>query len=173
MSLLPAFNEPMLWTFQCGSDKKPHTENGRFKDAVQGVWWPKAELVGVTTGWRNDFDVLDVDGDKGRAWYERNYDAIPATRAHSTQRGMHLLFRYAPGLHCSTSEIAPGIDVRTTGGYCIWWPREGYPIEDAPLSEWPTWLYEEARGKFGNERTPTLLHLAYPIPYHPMRWWRN
>jgi hypothetical protein len=166
MSLLPAFNERMLWTFPCGLDKKPRTKHG-FKDAAQGVLWPKAELVGVTTGWRNDFDVLDVDGDKGRTWYERNYDAIPQTRAHSTQRGMHLLFRYAPGLHCSTSEIAPGIDVRTTGGYAIWWPREGYPIEDHPLSEWPDWLWEEARGTSRQQENPDTPPSCFPHSLPP------
>ena len=115
MSLLPAFNEPMLWTFPCGEDKKPRTANG-FLDAVQGVWWPRAELVGVPTGERNGFDVLDIDGEAGRKWYDLNYDAIPQTRAHSTQRGMHLLFRNAPGLRCSTGSethgIAPCVDVR-------------------------------------------------------------
>jgi hypothetical protein len=160
--VLASFFEPMLWTFPCGEDKKPRNANG-FLGAVQGVWWPKAELVGVTTGWRNDFDVLDIDGDAGRAWYERNYDAIPQTRAHSTQRGMHLLFVHAPGLHCSTSGIAPGIDVRTTGGYCIWWPREGLPIEDHPLSCWPEWLYEEAKGTSRPKRN--LSNSMSPLPH--------
>jgi hypothetical protein len=170
MSLLPAFNEPMLWTFPCGLDKKPRTKHG-FHDAVQGVRWRNYPLMGVPTGRRNDFDVLDIDGDAGLRWYEANYDAIPQTRAHSTQRGMHLLFRYAPGLHCSTgsktSGIAPGIDVRTTGGYCIWWPREGYPIEDHPLSEWPEWLYEEARGKSRLEVYPNTLPSSLPHSLPP------
>jgi hypothetical protein len=38
-------------------------------------------LMGVPTGRKNDFDVLDIDGDAGLKWYERNYDAIPQTRA--------------------------------------------------------------------------------------------
>ena len=170
MSLLPAFNEPMLWTFPCGLDKKPRTKHG-FHDAVQGVRWRNYPLMGVPTGRRNDFDVLDIDGDAGLRWYQANYDAIPQTRAHSTQRGMHLLFRYAPGLHCSTgsktSGIAPGIDVRMTGGYCIWWPREGYPIEDHPLSEWPEWLYEEARGKSRLEVYPNTLPSSLPHSLPP------
>jgi hypothetical protein len=137
------FSDRLLWTFPCNSAKEPLTKHG-FKDAVQNVFWPSAPLVGVPTGARNNFDVLDIDGDAGRAWYERNYDAIPQTRAHSTQRGMHLLFVHAPGLHCSTSEIAPGIDVRTEGGYAIYWPREGLPIEDVAVAEWPEWLLQEA-----------------------------
>jgi Bifunctional DNA primase/polymerase, N-terminal len=114
--------ERMLWTFPCGEDKKPRNANG-FLGAVQGVWWPRAKLVGVPTGNRNGFDILDIDGSEGLRWYDRNYDAIPQTRAHSTQRGCHLLFVNAPGLRCSTGKIAPGVDVRAEHGYCIWWPR--------------------------------------------------
>jgi hypothetical protein len=146
--------ERMLWTFPCGEDKKPRNKHG-FKDAVQGVWWPKAKLVGVLTGRKNWFDVLDIDGDAGLKWYDRNYDAIPQTRAHSTQRGMHLLFVHAPGLRCSTSKITPGVDVKAELGYCIWWPREGYPIEDHPLSEWPDWLLAEATRKPRLEENPS------------------
>jgi hypothetical protein len=154
--------ERMLWTFPCGEDKKPRNANG-FLGAVQGVWWPRAKLVGVPTGNRNGFDILDIDGSEGLRWYDRNYDAIPQTRAHSTQRGMHLLFVHAPGLRCSTSEIAPGIDVRTQGGHVIWWPREGYPIEDHPLSEWPNWLLEEAMGTSRSKRNLRTFNPSLPL----------
>jgi Bifunctional DNA primase/polymerase, N-terminal len=141
------FSDRLLWTFPCNSAKEPLTKHG-FKDAVQGVFWPRAPLVGVPTGKRNGFDVLDIDGDAGRAWYDLNFDAIPRTRAHSTRRGLHLLFVHSPGLRCSTGSkkngIAPGIDVRSDGGFAIYWPRQGLPIEDAPLSEWPDWLLQEA-----------------------------
>jgi hypothetical protein len=43
------FSDRLLWTFPCNSDKRPRTKHG-FKDAVQNVWWPRAELVGVPTG---------------------------------------------------------------------------------------------------------------------------
>ena len=102
MSLLPAFNERMLWTIPCGEDKKPRTKHG-IDDAVQGVRWRNYPLMGVLTGQRNGFDVLDIDGEAGLRWYTRNYDAIPQTRAHSTQRGLHLFFNNAPGLRCSTA----------------------------------------------------------------------
>jgi hypothetical protein len=164
--------ERMLWTLPCGEDKKPRNANG-FLGAVQGVWWPRAKLVGVPTGNRNGFDILDIDGSEGLKWYDRNYDAIPQTRAHSTQRGMHLLFVNAPGLRCSTgsekSGIAPGIDVRAEGGYVIWWPREGLPIEDAPLSEWPDWLLAEAMRKPRREENPNTSLSSLPL----MLWWPN
>lgn len=107
--------------------------------------WQNAALVGVQTGPTNGFDVLDVDGAAGLDWYDQNFDAIPQTWAQSTRRGMHLFFRAAPGLRCSISGIAQGVDVRASGGYVIWWRREGLPFEEAPLCDWPDWLLEEAR----------------------------
>jgi hypothetical protein len=104
--------------------------------------WP---LVGVPTGAANGFDVLDIDPE-AVGWFDQNFDALPTTEAHSTPRGLHLLFRHAPDLR-SRAGIAPGVDVRADGGYCIWWPREGHPIERHPLTEWPDWLLELARGK--------------------------
>ena len=100
----------------------------------------------MPTGDANGFDVLDVDP-AGRAWFELNFDALPATRAHQTPRGLHILFKHRAGLRGSVGKIAQGIDVRAEGGYVIWWPREGYAVEHAPLSEWPGWLLEEARGR--------------------------
>ena len=121
-------------TFPCNPDKSPISRRG-FHDAIRGVEWRKAPLVGFPTGAVNGIDVLDIDGDAGRDWYDANFDAIPATRAHSTRRGMHLLFRHSPGLRCTVGKIAPGIDVRAEDGYVIWWPREGLPVEDAPLCD--------------------------------------
>jgi Bifunctional DNA primase/polymerase, N-terminal len=89
------FSDRLLWTFPCGLDKKPRTKHG-FKDAVQGVFWPRAPLVGVPTGKRNGFDILDIDGSAGRRWYFRNCDALPATRVHYTQRGVHIFFFTLP-----------------------------------------------------------------------------
>jgi hypothetical protein len=58
-----------------------------------------------------------------------------------------LLFRSSPGLRCSTSRIDPGVHIRAEGGYVIWWPREGYAVEDAEVAEWPGWLLEAAKAK--------------------------
>jgi hypothetical protein len=103
-------------------------------------------LVGAPTGARNGWDVLDVDP-AGVGWYDQNFDALPLTRAHETPRGVHLLFRHCPGLRGSVGKIAPGVDVRAEGNFVVWWPREGYPVEDAPIAEWPDWLLAEARAK--------------------------
>ena len=142
-----------LAAFPCRADKKPLTAHG-FKDARRGLDWGGWPLVGFATGIANGVDVLDIDGAEGRDWYDANFDAIPLTRAHSTRRGLHLLFRHADGLRNSESRIAPGVDVRAEGGYAIWWPREGLAVEDAPICEWPEWLLKEARGGTRQKRYP-------------------
>jgi hypothetical protein len=157
--------DQILATFPCGFDKKPRNRHGH-NDAIRGMSWHRAELVGVPTGEVNGFDVLDVDKEAGRKWYDKHYDAIPPTLVHSTQRGMHLLWKYRPGLQCSTSKIAPGIDVRTDGGYVIWWPREGLPVEDPGwISEWPEWLWQEA--KRGPARKVYHSTSKLLVPVHP------
>jgi hypothetical protein len=133
------------FSFPCAEDKSPLQKEWQ-RSTFQGVTWKRAKLVGVQTGERNGFDVLDVDP-AGVGWYSQNFDAIPATWAQSTPRGLHLFFRHAPGLRCSTSRIAPGVDVRAEGGYVIHWRREGLPFEEHPICDWPAWLLEEATRK--------------------------
>ena len=131
--------------FPCNLAKEPLTAHG-FKDAKPQRGWKGWPLVGFPTGAKSGFDVLDIDP-RGREWFDQNYDALPQTLAHSTHRGLHLVFRHALGLGCSTNKIAEGIDVRNTGGYAIYWPATGLPIDDHPISEWPEWLLAEAMGK--------------------------
>jgi Bifunctional DNA primase/polymerase, N-terminal len=141
------------FTFPCRAVNKAPCRAGWQRELFQNVEWKGAELVGAHTGETNGFDVLDVDGDAGRAWYDANFDALPTTHAQETRRGVHLYFRAAPGLHCSvgkaTSGIAPGIDVRAEGGFVILWGREGFPFEEHPICEWPNWLLAEAMAACG------------------------
>jgi hypothetical protein len=133
------------FSFPCNADKTPRQREWQ-RNAFQWMTWRRAELVGAPTGKRNGFDVLDVDPD-GVGWYDANFDALPETRAHETPRGAHLLFRHCPGLRGSVGRIAPGVDVRAEGNFVVWWPREGYPVEDHPICEWPDWLLEAAKAK--------------------------
>jgi hypothetical protein len=131
-------------TFPCNADKSPISRRG-FKDAMRGVEWRKAPLVGVPTGDVNGISVLDIDPD-GLGWYAAKFGALPTTRRHETPRGVHLLFSHAEGLRCSTGRIVPGVHVRAEGGYVIWWPRQGLAVDDWPIADWPQWLLEEAKG---------------------------
>lgn len=43
----------------------------------------------------------------------------------------------------SAGRIAPGVDIRASGGYVVWWPAAGLPIENpATVAEWPAWLLD-------------------------------
>jgi hypothetical protein len=148
----------MMWpefTFPCNADKTPLQKRWQL-GVFQNMVWRRAPLVGALTGPRNGFDVLDIDPD-AVGWYAANFGRLPQTRRHETRRFVHLLFRHAPGLRNSEGKIADGIDVRADGGYAIWWPREGFAVDDWPIAEWPEWLLEEAfracRKREGDRRT--------------------
>ncbi len=132
-------------SFPCNEDKSPATARG-FHDASldpQPEDWRSAALVGVPTGDESGLAVLDVDPKAGGlAWLAANEHRLPVTRrVHTRSGGFHLYFRTAPGLRCSASAIAPGVDIRGNGGYVIAWDLSGYPVEHADdLAAWPEWL---------------------------------
>jgi hypothetical protein len=138
-----------LACFPCRANKNPATPHG-FKDAtadtaeLRGLWRRHpGPLVGLPTGQRNGFDVLDIDPRHGGdVWFSQERDGLPETRLHRTRSGgLHILFRHRHGVRNSQSKIAPGVDVRGEGGYAIWWPAFGGAVEsDAALAEWPDWL---------------------------------
>jgi Primase C terminal 2 (PriCT-2) len=81
-------------------------------------------------------NVIDVDVE-GLSWFDTQ--SLPLTRMHQSQSGgFHLLFRHSPGLRNSADHrIARGIHVRAEDGFAIFWPRQGLPVCDAPIAEWP------------------------------------
>ncbi|NPD68928.1 hypothetical protein HN018_02840 [Lichenicola cladoniae] len=145
-----------LAVFPCGANKKPaigKKEGGRgFHDAsrdhaeIERMFGRhNARLIGVPTGEVSGWDVLDLDYRHGaKAFEDANAHRMPETRVHETQSGgRHLVFLHAPGVRNSASEIAPGVDVRGSGGYIIMPPSPGYRIvSDADPVHWPTWLLE-------------------------------
>jgi Bifunctional DNA primase/polymerase, N-terminal len=142
--------------FFCGSDKRPTSEHG-FRDAadtpqaVFALWHlHPGDLVGVVTGEddADGIDVLDIDVEHlaARVWWHLSRTRLPQTRIHRTGRGgFHVLFRHRPGMRCSASRIAIGVDVRGDGGFAIWWPAAGQPVLcDSSAAPWPEWLAELA-----------------------------
>ena len=135
--------------FPCSADKRPATPRS-FKnatcdhDTLRELWrrYP-GPLLGVPTGETSGLDVLDIDPRHGGdVWFAEHKRRMPITRVHRTRSGgLHLLFQHRPGLRCSVGKIAPGIDVRATGGYAIWWPAAGLPVLcEVPTAIWPDWL---------------------------------
>jgi hypothetical protein len=133
--------------FPCREDKAPACPRGfhdatKDPEAVRRLFaLPGAALIGVATGAASGIDVLDLDPRNGSdAW--DGAGRLPPTTVHSTRSGgTHWLFRHRPGLRCSASRIAPGVDVKADGGYVIWWPAAGCdPLMREPLEDWPEWI---------------------------------
>jgi Bifunctional DNA primase/polymerase, N-terminal len=155
-------------------DKHPLCEHG-FKDATTNAsqietWWqhnPNA-MIGIPTGeasgyWVLDADVDPVKGLDGLAELEKlqaQNGALPETLTSITPRGgKHFYFRWSPGIRNSTSKIAPGLDVRGTGGYVILPPSMR---ADGKIYQWCgntkqvadalNWLLEQVSKKKQKER---------------------
>tara|TARA_R110000868_G_scaffold33841_7_gene122538 strand:- start:3711 stop:5981 length:2271 start_codon:yes stop_codon:yes gene_type:complete len=145
-----------LPVFPCGDNKRPLTAHG-FKDAstdpatIRRMFRsPLAVMIGVPTGPVSGWYVIDVDikdGAAGMDWLHASSADLVPTRTHKTQSGgLHLIFSLPDGTEVrnSASKIAPGVDVRGTGGYVIVPPSPGYAIaDDTDIAEMPEWLYRE------------------------------
>ena len=140
--------------------KKPITEHG-FKDATTNPeqierWWAQHPLanIGIPT---EGLLVVDIDG-ADNPWPgdpERAADLAKAGAVAMTPRGgRHYIFRRPDGKHwkCLTGKLAPGVDIRTNGGYIVVAPSEtedgaytwapGLELDDPPerLPEPSAWL---------------------------------
>ena len=133
--------------FPCKTDKTPATPHG-FKDATTDLkridaWFQNGALLGVPTGLRTRLLVVDIDP-AAADWYHANAARLACKRIHKTRRGWHLLYRTEQTFQCSAGKLAPGVDVRSDGGYIIWWPSVGLEatgdIED--ISPPPQWLVD-------------------------------
>jgi len=116
--------------------------------------WPDAN-VGVVTGTRSGYVVLDVDGAAGLrslAELERRHGKIETAQVLTGSGGRHYWFRAPAGeLRNSAGALGEGLDVRGEGGYVVAppsvhesgnvyrWTRE---LEHAVA--WPEWLIADA-----------------------------
>ena len=109
--------------------KRPATANG-LKDATTDpdqirAWWhhEPAFNVAVATGTVSGIFVVDVDGLDAEAELrklEAEHGTLPATIEAITARGRHVYFKMtAADVRNSASKVAPGIDIRGTGGYVL------------------------------------------------------
>jgi hypothetical protein len=140
-----------LPVFPCNAEKKPIVEHGfynatRDPDVIRKMFArPGAALIGVPTGRASGWVVIDVDPrHDGHVWFSENKDKIPPTRTHGTmQSGLHLVFRNPSDVEIGNSNgrIAPGVDVRGTGGYVVVPPSAGYSVKhDGAPADMPQWL---------------------------------
>ncbi len=104
--------------------------------------------VGLVTGSVSGVLVLDVDGPEGAAELKKyGHPATPMARTPSG--GMHLYFKHPEHRVRTRIKIAPGLDVKASGGYVVAPPsvgENGRPYEwiispdEAELAEPPGWL---------------------------------
>lgn len=147
------------------SGKTPLTAHG-FKDAtidpdaIRAWWskWPEAN-IGIATGERSGVSVIDVDLGKGgeasldQLLAQHGPDFLNTYTVQTGSGGLHLFYGYVAGLGCSAGMIAPGIDVRSDGGYVVAAPSlhasgQCYSVlSDLPLASAPSWLATLAASK--------------------------
>lgn len=124
-----------------------------------GPEWASATGVGLLTGERAGYFVLDVDGPAGVKTLEALevvHGKLPITWcSHTGGGGAHLFFRY-PGfaVRGSAGKLGKGLDVRGEGGQVVAppsvhpsgakyeWTRDPWTT---PLADAPTWLLERLK----------------------------
>lgn len=162
----------------CGQNDEGHAigkhprlagwQNGDRPDpaAVQRIWrqWPKAN-VGLATGERSGFFVLDVDPDKGGdASVDKlvqKHGPLPQTYSVMTGSGGAHYYFLMPDFPVSNSKgrLPAGLDVRGTGGQVVSPPsrtdRGDYVVlSDGAIKAAPEWLLDYIRREEPKPITP-------------------
>jgi hypothetical protein len=89
------------------------------------TWWRQVPIynLAIATGEVSGIIVLDVDNTDAEAELrklELEHGALPATVESITARGRHLFFRHPQvQVHNSAGKVAPGVDIRGSGGYVV------------------------------------------------------
>jgi putative DNA primase/helicase len=164
------------WMIFPVSGKNPLPGTRGFYDAtrdfdVVGELWPEGTRWGIAlaTGKPSNVFILDLDGPEGMAGFrelqERHGRLLPTVTAH-TSRGFHLYLRMPEegDVRNSASRVAPGVDVRGTGGYVVMppsphpdggtyrWARGRGPDDLVPI-EPPAWILQAVRPRPAPPRT--------------------
>jgi putative DNA primase/helicase len=100
---------------------QPYLSRKATKEELDAWRWSG---VGIVTGPVSGVLVLDVDGPEGEAELEKHgHPATPMVRTASG--GLHLYFKH-PVQHVRTGiRVAPGLDVKASGGYVVAPPSLG------------------------------------------------
>jgi KaiC/GvpD/RAD55 family RecA-like ATPase len=143
------------------------------EERLATIWFERHPSRGVAlaTGMPSGVWVLDLDGDEGTEAFEQlqaRYGKVPKTVAVKTARGFHLYFAMpADGdIRNSASKVAPGIDVRGSGGYVVLPPSphpsgapyawvKGREPTSCAVSAAPDWLVDLVLARFEAADMPT------------------
>src|SRR5208282_2157302 len=125
------------------NSKRPAIKGWQDAARPRAAWdvkdWTRWPRWAILCGPANGIWVLDVDGVEGRENLrvlmelhrqgERYGNGPLALFTVHTPSGMHVYFKWGPGCDILTNTagvIAPGLDVRTEGGYVLCPPTPGY-----------------------------------------------
>ena len=140
-----------LLIFPCNDKKRPLVNGGFYaattdKAQIRAWWdeWPTA-LIGMPTGDATKTCVLDIDVKSGVDGYASilDWETLSPVIVQTRSGGAHIYFSNDPDVRNSAGKVAPGVDVRATGGYVIIPPSPGYEflngslIGAAKLPSWP------------------------------------
>ena len=161
----PRAKEPAVWNGLRAATTDQNTIRG---------WWRSRDLnIGLATGKPSGIFVVDIDAEAELAKLKSRHGILPRTIESITTKGRHIYFLW-PGRRIpnSASKIAPGIDVRSDGGYVLA-PPSIHP--SGKLYEWkansangfavaPDWIITRAiaasfspRGKLPCETSPSTM----------------
>jgi len=95
------------------------------KETIQ-QWFKEKKNIGVATGRRSGFWVLDIDGEDGLQSLkelESEHGELPETITQITgSGGYHYLFKYDERIIKGSPKIRKGIDIRTDGNQIVVFP---------------------------------------------------
>jgi hypothetical protein len=153
--------------------KTPATAHGVLDATVDpgaiDRWWLRDPgfNIGIATGAPSGIFIVDVDGIDAEAELrklEAQHGAIPSTVEVITARGRHIYLKMPPEaeIRNSAGKVAPGIDVRATGGYVLAPPslhpsgrRYTWSVDSAnAIAEAPPWLLSLIAGTASACATP-------------------
>ncbi len=130
----------------------PYLDRPATDEELRAWSWPG---VGIVTGRLSGVLVLDVDGPEGQAELKKHgHPATPMVR--TAGGGLHLYFKHPDHAVKTGIRVAPGLDVKASGGYVVAPPSvgaNGNPYEwivspeDADLADPPEWLMRLLEGR--------------------------
>ena len=124
-------------------------------EATIREWFKAKRNVGIVTGKRSGFWVLDIDGYEGMESLkelELQHGSLPETFTQITgSGGYHYLFQYDERVTTGTPRVRDGVDIRTDGNQIVVYPsihpngrRYEWEISDTKeMAKAPEWLIRE------------------------------
>ena len=161
------------------TDGTPIESTGGHRKATRkhGVicdWWkrvPNAN-IGVVPG--EGCFVLDLDGPDAVSWFNnasgRHGEPDKTLTVRTREGRFHLYFRAECEIPCSTSKIAPHVDIKGIGGYVIGAPSihpDGHAykiVRDLPIAAAPQWLTDLAVP----DNYARDIEILPPLPVHSL-----